>query len=105
MKHGGRPKSGFYPTYLFINPQEDIVNPAQSDTDLQCLVFSTNVENDLMAAQLVYILEKTNGIFSWNLDMEDHDRVLKINHYQLDLSSFKEMLSVFDIEIEELPIW
>lgn len=81
------------------------MNPTQSDTDLQCLVFSTNVENDLMAARLVYILEKTNGVFSWNLDMEDHDRVLKINHYQLDLSSFKEMLLVFDIEIEELPIW
>lgn len=81
------------------------MNPTQSDTDLQCLVFSTNVENDLLAARLAYILEKTKGILSWNLDMEDHDKVLRISYKQLDLPSFNKALSVFDIEIEELPIW
>ncbi len=81
------------------------MNPIQSDTCVQCLVFSTNVGNDLMAARLVYILEKTKGILSWNLDMDDHDRVLRIDYNQLNLSSFNTALSVFGIEIKEMPIW
>ena len=81
------------------------MNPIQSDTDLQCLIFSTNVNDNLMAARLVYILEKTNGILSWNLDMEDCDHVLRISFQKLCMPSFLTALSVFDIEIEELPIW
>lgn len=81
------------------------MNPIQSDTDLQCLVFSTNVDDDLMAARLVYILEKTKGILSWNLDMEDCDHVLRINFRKLGMQSFLTALSVFGIEIEEMPIW
>ncbi|MFV1883758.1 MAG: hypothetical protein ACMZ7B_04675 [Balneola sp.] len=79
--------------------------PSLVDTDLNCLVFSTNVNSDLKAAQLEYILEKTSGIASWNLDMEDHDHVLRIDFKKINLSSFQEKLSSFDIVIEELPIW
>ncbi|MCG8373809.1 MAG: hypothetical protein MI700_09760 [Balneolales bacterium] len=71
----------------------------------KCRVFKTNVGNELAASRLVYVLEHSKGIENWNLDMEDHDRVLRINYSKLHLFSFVNALSVFDIEIEELPIW
>lgn len=79
--------------------------PSLIDTDLNCLVFSTNVDTDLKASRLEYVLEKTSGIASWNLDMEDRDHVLRIDFKALDLSLFEGALSSFGIVIEELPIW
>ena len=81
------------------------MNPTQSETDLQCRIFCTNIDSNLMAARLVYILEKTTGILSWNLDLEDHDKVLRINYARFDFPSFNRAVCVFGIEIEELPIW
>ncbi len=81
------------------------MNPTRLETEIQCLVFSTNVDNDLKAARLVYVLEKIPGIQDWNLDIEDCDHVLRIDFKSINLDKFSEKLSFFDIEIKELPIW
>lgn len=79
--------------------------PIRLETDLDCLVFSTNVDTDLKAARLVYILEKTRDIESWNLDMEDYDHVLRIDFKSTNIDLLERKLSYFGIMIEELPIW
>ncbi len=81
------------------------MNIFQQETHLECRVFKTNVENALTASRLIYVLEHSIGIKDWNLDMEDCDRVLRINYYKLHLPSFAQSLSAFGVEIEELPIW
>ncbi len=81
------------------------MNISQKESQLECRVFKTNVENNLAASRLIYVLEHSDNIKDWNLDMEDCDRVLRINYDRLTLSSFMHALSVFGIKIEELPIW
>lgn len=77
----------------------------EQGTCLECRVFKTNVDDKLVASRLIYILEHSAGIKDWNLDLDDCDRVLRIHYDRLNLYSFTQSLSVFDIEIEELPIW
>lgn len=81
------------------------MNPIRLETGIQCLVFSTNVNNNLKAARLAYILERDHEIKDWNLDMEDHDHVLRIDFKSLNLDILKKQLSAFDVTIKELPIW
>ena len=81
------------------------MNIFQQETHLECRVFKTNVEDRLTASRLIYILEHSDGIKDWNLDMEDCDHVLRIDFQKLSMRSFLTALSVFDIEIEEMPIW
>lgn len=81
------------------------MNSTKQKTRLICLIFSTNIDTDLKAARLVYVLERTQGVRDWNLDMEDCDHVLRIEFESINLDEFSEKLSFFDIEIEELPIW
>jgi len=77
----------------------------ERQSKLKCRVFKTNVRDELTACRLIYILEHSNGLTDWNLDMGDHDKVLRINYSHLNIDSFTKSLSVFNIEIEELPIW
>ena len=79
--------------------------PIRLKTELDCLVFSTNVNTDLKAARLAYVMERTYNIQSWNLDMEDCDHVLRIDFKSINVESFEERLASFGIVIEELPIW
>ena len=81
------------------------MNIFQQETHLECRVFKTNVEDRLTASRLIYILEHSDGIKDWNLDMEDCDHVLRIDFQKLSMPSFLKALSVFGIEIEEMPIW
>ncbi len=81
------------------------MNPISQKTGLKCLVFSTNIDTKLKAARLVYVLERTQEIRDWNLDMDDRDHVLRIDFKSLNISSLEKKLFSFDISIEELPIW
>ncbi|MBO6523733.1 MAG: hypothetical protein JJ971_07915 [Balneolaceae bacterium] len=81
------------------------MNPTRLKTGFQCLVFSTNIDDDLKAARLIYILEKTPGVQDWNLDIEDCDHVLRIDYQSMDLDSLLSDLSFFEISLRELPIW
>lgn len=81
------------------------MNPTKQKTGLECLVFSTNIDTDLKAARLVYVLERTEGVQDWNLDMDDCDHVLRIDFKSINLDKFDEKLTSFGIKILELPIW
>lgn len=81
------------------------MNPFRIDTDTQCLIFKTNIANDLEAARLNFVLERTRGVKSWNLDLEDHDHVLRINFSSVNLNQLRINLFRFKIYIKELPIW
>jgi hypothetical protein len=81
------------------------MNPISINTDVQCLVFKTNVHDELKASRLSYILERTDGVCNWNLDMEDPDRVLRLEFSELNEKRLFVDLFRFKIQIEELPIW
>ncbi len=77
----------------------------ETKQQLNYLVFRTNIDTDLAAARLIYVLEKTKEIESWNLDMNDCDRVLRIEFDELDHNLLIKNLSSFAIQIKEMPIW
>lgn len=81
------------------------MNPVQIDSETKCLVFKTNVADELQAARLSFVLEKTPGIKCWNLDLEDKDHVLRISFHQISINRLRINLFRFKIRIEELPIW
>lgn len=75
------------------------------DTQIYCRVFKTNIENEYQACRLVYILEKTQGIIDWNLDLDDRENILRVDFSTIKIGKLAKQLSLFNIEIEELPIW
>ena len=81
------------------------MNEIRIDPHLQYAVFKTNIEDEYQACRLVYILEKTEGIIDWHLDLEDWENILKIEYSRIQPELLTQHLSQFNIEIEELPIW
>ncbi|GAB5409569.1 MAG: hypothetical protein BalsKO_19340 [Balneolaceae bacterium] len=80
-------------------------NQVQINSKLNCLVFKTNIDEEYKVSQLIYVLEKIEGIEYWNLDMEDWENILRIEFSNFEIEVLTEQLSKFSLEIEELPIW
>ena len=81
------------------------MTPIQIDTNLHCLVFSTNVDDNLKAARLIYFLEHTEGVENWNLDMDDWQHVLRIDFRNAHIPELLSQLEKFDITLQEMEIW
>lgn len=81
------------------------MNKSVYEPEIKCLVFRTNVTENYQVCRLVYVLEKTDGVLSWNLDLENWENILRLEYSDLEMDSLLLRLSEFDIRIEELPIW
>ncbi|HVX50667.1 MAG TPA: hypothetical protein VHB48_10945 [Chitinophagaceae bacterium] len=50
---------------------------------MEVLVFKTNVENNKQVSTLLPVLKTLQGILRWNVDLQDIDKVLRIEAISL----------------------
>tara|TARA_R110000868_G_scaffold383578_7_gene650650 strand:+ start:817 stop:1062 length:246 start_codon:yes stop_codon:yes gene_type:complete len=81
------------------------MNEIKINHTTEYLVFKTNIEDNYQACRLAYVLEKTDGITDWNLDLDDWENILKIEFSYIQIDHLIQHLLQFNIEVEELPIW
>lgn len=66
------------------------------------LVFRTNINTFEQMKQLDAVLSRQSAIRKWNVDMEDCDKVLRIETLQLHVENVIGFLKPHDIYCEEL---
>lgn len=66
------------------------------------LIFRTNINTFEQMKQLDAVLSGQSGIRKWNVDMEDCDKVLRIETSLLHVENVIDFLKPHDIHCEEL---
>ncbi|UII31686.1 hypothetical protein LVD17_25690 [Fulvivirga ulvae] len=66
------------------------------------LVFKTNITNSLQVASLAEVLDTTDDIEDWNLDMEDCDHILRVVSRGIKTNEVIASLNDLGFHCEEL---
>lgn len=71
---------------------------------MKLLIFKTNIENRLKAKRVSSIFAYSPKIFDWSIDLEDIDKVLRIEaDDQSSEREIIEMLATCGLQCETLP--
>lgn len=84
--------------YYFMRPY---VSPAP--LTMNVLVFRTDLYNRERIADISPVLESTDGICRWNVDMHDCDNVLRIEALALSPRAIESLVQQAGYFCEELP--
>lgn len=66
------------------------------------LVFKTNLENKKQIKEVQPALDSLEGINSWNTDLEDCDRILRIVSYGTNPETVIQQMNTLGYNCEEL---
>jgi hypothetical protein len=66
-------------------------------------VFKTTIETEQQAAEIGVSLNAIEAIAKWNFDLQDCDRILRIEAVQLEATRVCDMLKQSGFDCEELP--
>lgn len=67
------------------------------------LVFKTNLENKKQLREVQTALNGVEGINSWNTDLEDCDRILRVVSYGVHPERVIQQMRTLGYKCEELP--
>ena len=70
---------------------------------IDVLVFKTNVFSEERLVEVAPYLNSTKGIVRWNFDLDDIDKVLRIEAADLTPNDIKNTLKYAGFYCEELP--
>jgi hypothetical protein len=84
--------------YNFIRPQ---TSPAT--LRMSVLVFRTDLHSSERVSDIKPLLENTNGVCRWNVDMHDCDNVLRIEALALSPRTIETIVQQAGYFCEELP--
>lgn len=71
---------------------------------LTCLVFRTNLQNPDDVEKISATLNAINGLLDWSVDLEDWEKVLRIEGVDLDSSAIQKVLFKKNVMIGEMPM-
>lgn len=74
------------------------------ENELTCLVFRTNLQTPEDVESISEVLNGIDGIKDWNVDLEDWEKVLRIEGVDLESSEIREALFEKDVMIREMPM-
>lgn len=67
------------------------------------LILKTNILSKQMVRPLVQVLDSHEGIYDWSIDLEDIDKVLRIEaKRQLQLQEVIQLIATYGFSVEEL---
>ena len=69
---------------------------------MDILVFKTNLEDHKHVRKLFPVLKNIEGVMRWNVDLEDHEKILRIEAQCLSPRSVESALSNAGYYCEEL---
>lgn len=70
---------------------------------MEILVFRTGVESEDHIENIAPYLNSLNGIYKWSFDLEDHEKILKVESAGISPRSIEKTLMGMDFYCEELP--
>lgn len=71
---------------------------------ISCLVFRTSLKDEDDVEKVSGILNALEGITDWHVDLEDWEKVLRIEFTGLTAANIIDILHQAGVSIEELPV-
>lgn len=76
-----------------------------SSPHFDCLVFRTSVQDRYGLSRLSRALDNWQNVKSWSIDLDDWEKVLRIECVDLNPLQIKLTLCKLDIHAQQMPIW
>lgn len=70
---------------------------------MEILVFRTGVESTEHVENIAPHLNSINGIYKWSFDLDDHEKILRIEAAGISPRSIEKTLAGMNYYCEELP--
>lgn len=77
-------------------------NVKQPETVTEVLVFKTSIQTPVEVQFLSNILDNQDGISSWSIDLDDWEKVLRIESEGISPDEVKSILSSINIRCKQL---
>lgn len=76
----------------------------QIDDKITCQVFSTNLQTPEEVEDISITLNGLKGIVDWSVDLEDWEKVLRVEGTGIQAREIKSRLRSHNVLIREMPI-
>lgn len=74
------------------------------EKELTFLVFRTNLQSPEDVEEISDVLNAIDGLMDWSVDLEDWEKVLRIEGVDLDTSAIRKLLFEMNVMISEMPM-
>lgn len=74
-----------------------------STIEMECLVFSTSIRDKSDVEMISDIFDELPGMVDWSVDLDDWEKVLRIECMDLNPEFIRKLLQKRGIYIRELP--
>ena len=81
----------------------NFINQNKTTTEMEVLVFSTSIRNDRDVGIISEELNHLSGILDWSVDLEDWEKVLRVEGINLCSSDIKKCLLEHGIIACKMP--
>ncbi len=75
-----------------------------TDTETQCLVFRTSLQEKTDVVQITDTMNSIPGILNWSVDLEDWEKVLRVEVIGIQAREIISRLRSHNVVIREMPI-
>lgn len=72
--------------------------------EMTCLVFRTNISDKREVEYISKSLETISGITEWSVDLEDWERVLRVEGTGIEPQQIISVLRSLNVKIQEMPV-
>ena len=77
----------------------------KNNNQYSCLIFSTSIQDRHCLYRVSRLMDNWTEIRKWSVDMEDWQKVLKVEGENLKPDIIKTNLRKLNIQSQQLPIW
>lgn len=75
-----------------------------TDTETQCLVFRTSLQDKTDVERITDTMNSIPGIQTWSVDLEDWEKVLRVEGTGIQAREIISRLRFHNVAIREMPI-
>lgn len=72
--------------------------------ETECLVFHTNLQTKTDVEYISEAMNNLPGILDWSVDLEDWEKVLRVEGIGIRAGQIETLLRSFHVDIREMPV-
>lgn len=72
--------------------------------EMECFVFRTNIRNKREVEFISTLLNGISGIAEWSVDLEDWEKILRVEGTCIQPGQIMSILRSVGVEIQEMPV-
>lgn len=72
--------------------------------EVECLVFRTNLQTKTDVERISEAMNDLPGILDWSVDLEDWEKVLRVEGTGIRAGQIKALLRSLHVDISEMPV-